>query len=148
MDGFGQKALSWDDDSSKVKRAKIVADEIKRYLVLSKEMAGLEYGCGTGLLSFNLQPYLKKIILTDISEGMISVLKRKIRQNDLHNMFPIKTNLLEDPIQNETYDLIYTLMALRHVVETKKILKRFHSLMKPGGYLCIADLGGRRWDIS
>ena len=103
-------------------------------------MTGFEYGCGTGLLSFNLQPHLKKITLADNSEGMLSVLKRKIRQNDLPNMLPIKIDLLEDAMPNENYDLIYTLMALHHIVETEKIIKQFHSLMKPGGYLCIADL--------
>ncbi len=140
MDSFDQKSLTWDDDPDKVERAKIVAAEINRHLVLSNEMTGFEYGCGTGLLSFNLQPQLKKITLADNSEGMLSVLTRKIKQNDLANMFPMKIDLLEDALPNEKYDLIYTLMALHHVVETGKILKIFHSLLKLGGYLCIADL--------
>ena len=116
MDGFDQKSLNWDDDPNKVARAKIIEAEIIRHLVLSKEMTGFEYGCGTGLLSFNLLPYLKKITLVDNSEGMLSVLRRKIEQNDLHNMFPINIDLLEDAFPNENYDFIYTLMALHHIV--------------------------------
>ncbi|GAB6153801.1 hypothetical protein JCM17380_25510 [Desulfosporosinus burensis] len=140
MGDFDQMALTWDDDPKKVERAKIVAAEIKRHLVLSKEMTGFEYGCGTGLLSFNLQPHLKKITLADKSQGMLSVLKEKIRQNDLINMFPMNIDLLEDALPNEKYDLIYTLMTLHHVLETEKILKRFHLIMETGGYLCIVDL--------
>ena len=77
MNDFEQKALGWDDDPSKVKRAKIIADEIKKNIMLSQNMVAFEYGCGTGLVSFNLQPLLKNIVLGDSSEGMLNALKQK-----------------------------------------------------------------------
>ena len=41
----------------------------------SKKMNALEFGCGTGLLSFALKNYFNEITLIDYSEVMIIVLK-------------------------------------------------------------------------
>ncbi|MCK5208209.1 MAG: methyltransferase domain-containing protein, partial [Cyclobacteriaceae bacterium] len=38
------------------------------------------------------------------------------------------------------YDVIYTLMTLHHIPDVNNIVKVFNSILKRGGYLCIADL--------
>lgn len=38
----------------------------------------LEIGCGTGLLSFRLAPYVRSILAVDAAEGMISALEAKL----------------------------------------------------------------------
>ncbi len=55
----------------------MVADAIRKAVPLSKEMKAFEYGCGTGLLSFALQPDLGEITLADTSQGMLEVLARR-----------------------------------------------------------------------
>lgn len=63
-------------------------------------MTALEYGCGTGLLSFNLQPFLGKIVLADTSEEMLEVLKEKIAASqikDVEKLLNIFVNLLNPP---------------------------------------------------
>ena len=58
MNEFDQKAAQWDAKAVRVERAQAVADGIKAALPLSPRLTALDYGCGTGLLSFALQPYL------------------------------------------------------------------------------------------
>lgn len=38
----------------------------------------LEIGCGTGLLSFLIEPYVRSLIGVDTSEGMVSAFASKI----------------------------------------------------------------------
>jgi 2-polyprenyl-3-methyl-5-hydroxy-6-metoxy-1,4-benzoquinol methylase len=141
MNEFDWKAVEWDNDPITVERAKTVADAIKKYVSLSKDMNAYEYGCGTGLLSFNLFPYLKNIRLADSSEGMLKVLEEKVRKNNIDNMAIEKIDLtVESPSNLETYDIIYTLMTLHHIPDTDAILKLFFKMLKTPGYLCIADL--------
>ena len=76
---FDARAATWDDDPSKVERARAIADAIvAQCFALATSMRALEYGCGTGLLSFMLRPRLGDITLADVSEGMLDVAAHKI----------------------------------------------------------------------
>jgi ubiquinone/menaquinone biosynthesis C-methylase UbiE len=140
MEYFDKKANEWDTDPSKIECARAVAAAIRGSVPLTPDIMALEYGCGTGLVSFGLQPYLPHITLADSSAGMLEVLKEKIEFNRIGNMTPIKLDLATDPLPAERYDLIYTSMTLHHIPDTEKILKEFYALLKTSGFLCIADL--------
>jgi ubiquinone/menaquinone biosynthesis C-methylase UbiE len=140
MTNFDERAKDWDADPMKVNRAKTVAQAIRSAIPLTREMSALEYGCGTGLLSFALQPDLGQITLADTSQGMLDVLAEKIAASDVTNMHPLRLDLSADPQPDQPFNLTYSLMTLHHIPDTKDILKKFHALLNPGGWLCIADL--------
>ncbi|HYW35876.1 MAG TPA: methyltransferase domain-containing protein, partial [Balneolaceae bacterium] len=104
------------------------------------KMSAFEYGCGTGLLSFALREKIGPITLADNSDGMLEVLRDKIRTASADDMKPVKLNLSTDPLPDARYDLVYTMMTLHHIPDTRKILSQFYALLNPGGYLCVADL--------
>ncbi len=137
---FDARASTWDEDQMKVDRAKRISELITQNIEITQEMKGFEYGCGTGLVSFNLNKLLKSITLADNSDGMISVLKDKIETQDIDNMFPVKLDLLKDSYIGGKFDLIYTSMTLHHIVEIDEILEKLCEITSPNGYLCIADL--------
>ena len=137
---FDSRAETWDSDPAKVERARVIADKIRSAIPLHAQMNALEYGCGTGLLSFPLQRDLGHITLADTSEGMLAVLREKIASTGARNMKPVQLDLLCDPLPGERFDLIYSMLTLHHIPDTARILSAFHALLKPGGYLCIADL--------
>jgi len=118
----------------------MVAEAIRRAIPLSNEMKSLEYGCGTGLLSFALQQDLGEITLADTSQGMLDVLNEKIASAGVTNMHPVRLDLVSDPTPAERYDLTYSLMTLHHIQDVRKILSKFHDLLVPGGFLLVADL--------
>lgn len=140
MTNFDERAKDWDSDPDKVKRAHAVADAIRQAIPLSKEMRALEYGCGTGLVSFALQPHLGQITLADTSQGMLDVLCEKIASADVKNMQPVRLDLLSDPLPDTQYDLTYSLLTLHHIHDVNKMLARFRDVLVPGGHLLVADL--------
>ena len=93
MTNFDERAKDWDSDPAKVERAYGVADAIRKTGLLSKQRKALEYGCGTGLLSFALQSDLGEITLADASQGMLDVLKEKIASAAVTSMHPIRLDL-------------------------------------------------------
>lgn len=137
---FDERARDWDSDPSKVERARVVADAIRATTPLKSGMSALEYGCGTGLLSFALQSEFASITLADTSQGMLDVLAEKIQAAGVRNMHPLRLDLSSDPLPDSRYGIIYSLMALHHVPDTDKVLRQFHTLLDAGGTLCISDL--------
>lgn len=137
---FDSQAKTWDDDPMKTTRAEVVAKEIQTQIPLAPHMSALEYGCGTGLLSFALRTQFKHITLADSSNGMLDVLREKITTGNIANMVPLKLDLVTDPLPEERYDVVHSLMTLHHVPDIDAVLKGLHSLLAAPGYLCIADL--------
>ena len=140
MTNFDEQAKDWDSDPKKIERAKTVAQAIRSAIPLTSKMTALEYGCGTGLLSFALQSDLGQITLADTSQGMLDVLGEKIAAAGVTNMRPARLDLSTDSLPAERYDLTYSLMTLHHIEDAKDILKKFHALLASNGWLSIADL--------
>jgi len=137
---FDARAATWDDDPAKIDRARAVADAIRRQVPLARTMLALEYGAGTGLLSFLLRPDLGPITMADVSQSMLEVAARKIAATGDPTLTVVKLDLLTDPIPAARYDFVYSLMTLHHIPDTAAILERFHAVLAKPGYLCIADL--------
>jgi ubiquinone/menaquinone biosynthesis C-methylase UbiE len=140
MTNFDERAKDWDADPKKIERARAVAEAIRSAVPLTPKMSALEYGCGTGLLSFAFQADLGQITLADTSQGMLDVLGEKIAAAGVTNMHPTRLDLSTDPLPAERFDLTYSLMTLHHIEDAKGILKKFHALLEPSGILCVADL--------
>jgi len=140
MDDFNAMAAVWDNEPRRVNLARAVASVIRQHVPISKRMTAFEYGCGTGLLSFNLYPFLKSVKMADISDGMLNVLLEKVKKNELVGIEVEKMDLTENFEPSGSYDLIYTQMTLHHIANVKGLIEVFHKMLTPSGYLCIADL--------
>lgn len=137
---FDSKARQWDENPVFRERAEKIAAAIRAAVPLSRSMAALDYGSGTGLLSFPLKDDLGHITLKDTSPGMLAVAAEKIAAQGVANMTTRRADLATAPMPDERYDLIYSSMTLHHIADTDAILKTFSALLNPGGWLAIADL--------
>ena len=136
---FDNVASQW-DSPSKTNRARVFAEEIARHVTLAPETVLLEFGCGTGLVSMYFQPHVTQVHLVDTSQGMLDIVQEKMAQDDIRNMTLHCGEIAELDLPHAHFDLIYTLMALHHVRDIAPVLQAFHTLLKPGGTLCIGDL--------
>jgi ubiquinone/menaquinone biosynthesis C-methylase UbiE len=137
---FDQAAATWDDNPVRVTLMKAVASAIIQQVQPTPKMDMLDYGCGTGLISFFLAPHVGTVTAADSSEGMLAVLRQKIEQSGVQAIRSIRLDLERDPVPDDRYDLIVTNMVMHHVADTLGMLRKFHALLRPGGALCISDL--------
>jgi len=139
MNEFDEKAATWDDDPKKVERALKIAKTLQRYFKGKSFKKGLEYGSGTGLLGFQLADMIKEITLMDQSSEMIKIAKKK-QSPSFKKITALQYDLLTDPLPNEKYDFIVTLLTMHHIEDTETILRKFNTLLNDGGILAIIDL--------
>lgn len=137
---FDSKARQWDENPVFQERARRIADSLRSMVPLSTAMTALDYGSGSGLLSFPLKDELGHITLSDTSAGMLEVVGEKIAAQDVRNMATLRADLSVAGLPDTRFDLIYSSMTLHHIPDTEAILAAFHAHLNPGGWLGIADL--------
>lgn len=137
---FDKGAAEWDEKPERVKLANDVAQTILARVALGRDMDVLDFGCGTGLVTLNLQPRVRSVTGVDTSAGMLEVLRSKVEKQGIAN---VETRLLDlekgDSLEGPFHAVVSS-MALHHVPDTGAILRRFHGLLAPGGILALADL--------
>ncbi|KAH8752977.1 methyltransferase type 11 [Diaporthe sp. PMI_573] len=117
----------------------------------------LEIGCGTGLLSVPLAPYVRSILAIDAAGGMIDALKLKLRggldggegEAASRAIQPLCI-LLEDPEDSrmppggpdgkrQKFDLVISHLVLHHIPELRPLLATMYGCLKPGGQIALTD---------
>jgi 2-polyprenyl-3-methyl-5-hydroxy-6-metoxy-1,4-benzoquinol methylase len=137
---FSAIAASWDEKPQRVHLATAVASAIQEQIPLDDAMKALEFGCGTGLVSFHLIDQLRHVTAMDSARGMLDVLQQKAEAIGVANM---KTQLNDSAVPTldpESFDLIYSSMVLHHIKLIKPVIAQLIAALKPGGFLALADL--------
>jgi tRNA (cmo5U34)-methyltransferase len=137
---FDAVARTWDDSPVRVELAKAVAEAIRREVPLAAGWTAMDYGCGTGLVTLLLSPHLGAVLAVDSSQGMLDVLAEKLTAAGIANVETRKLDLTTEEAPVASYELIFSAMALHHIPEPAALLGQFADLLRPGGYLAIADL--------
>jgi ubiquinone/menaquinone biosynthesis C-methylase UbiE len=137
---FDERAATWDDDPDRRRRATVVAARIHELVRPTAATRVLEYGAGTGLLSFALKPYVGPITMADISTGMLEQIDKKIGASGIAGLRSVRLDLTTDPVPAERYDLVCLQLILHHILDTDQILRALGQTLVPGGTLAVADL--------
>jgi 2-polyprenyl-3-methyl-5-hydroxy-6-metoxy-1,4-benzoquinol methylase len=136
---FNDRAREWDTEE-RVERMQMIAGEVETALSGKTYKRALEFGCGTGLVSFNLRHLFSEITLVDSSEEMIRVTQNKIDSTSASNMRAYNLDIVEGDTLPGQYDLIYMSLVLHHVIDTRGLLMTLSKHLDQGGCLCIVDL--------
>ena len=140
MNEFDIKAAGWDSNPMHFERSAAIAREIISTIPVNVQMTALEYGAGTGIISFLLKDHLKEITMLDNSAEMVRIMNEKIRKSRASNLNALLFDLENDKWTSPKFDLLITQMVLHHVIDIKNITCIFSDILNPGGYLAIADL--------
>lgn len=139
MSSFDSRAREWDKDKIHMERSAAIAAELEKMIPLEGSMKALEYGAGTGILSFLLKDRFSEITLMDSSSGMIKVSSEKVDYHKAGHIVPIVFDLEKQDYEGK-FDIIYSQMVLHHVIDVELIFGKFYALLNDKGYLAIADL--------
>jgi len=139
MNNFDNVASTWDENPIHLERSQAIAQKMQEILPLRTGMRALEYGAGTGILSFLLRENLDHITMMDSSSGMVKVMEEKVQNTNANNLLPVCFDL-EQESSAEEYHLIFNQMVLHHIKNVKAIFEKFYKMLSPSGILAIADL--------
>jgi ubiquinone/menaquinone biosynthesis C-methylase UbiE len=103
--------------------------------ILSPDQQLLDIGCGTGIISLGIAPYVDKVVATDISPQMVSVAKNKAESSSITNVDFQVYDGYAVPYDDESFDVVLLFNTLHVVKEPDALLREAHRLLKPGGHL-------------
>lgn len=138
VDYFAYKSKSWDMNSKRVQNAKGIAELIVKNIKLDKSMELMDFGAGTGLLSYFVAPFVRKIVAVDNSPSMLVEFENKCDE------FSCETEVIEKDLSSETldrkFDGIISSMTIHHLEDTAALLSKLYGMLNDGGFVAIADL--------
>jgi ubiquinone/menaquinone biosynthesis C-methylase UbiE len=139
MPTFDDRAPEW-DTPERAERARAIARLIIEVTTPAPDARVLELGSGTGLLGLELLPHVGSVVLADASGGMLDVAAAKIASGTHPGARTMRHVLTVDPVPDERFDLVVSLMALHHVPDTAAALRDLAAMLAPGGRIAIVDL--------
>ena len=137
---FDAIAAQWDESPMRANMAKTIADAIVAAVPVAPHWHALEYGCGTGLVGLRVLPHVGQLLETDLSPGMLAVLSEKAQAAGLKNISTQVLDLTSTSPPPERFDLIFSSMALHHIPDVAALVRAFHAMLVPGGWIALADL--------
>jgi 2-polyprenyl-3-methyl-5-hydroxy-6-metoxy-1,4-benzoquinol methylase len=137
---FDEKARSWDEEPRRVATGMAIARAVEAKLDGNERPRLMDYGCGTGLCSLPLAGRCSSVLGVDSSSEMLARLEAKARAAGLEHVTTRRHDLTAEPLAGVEFDVILCAMTLHHVREIGPLLRRFCSMLTPGGLLALADL--------
>ena len=130
--GNAEEVWNWNSPAGKIRWQRRV-----RLLTahLNPDMHVLEIGCGTGLLTQELQHSEADINAIDISPDLLSIAKKKITSKNIK--FTLE-NAYDLSFEDESFDTVIGSSILHHL-NIHKALSEFHRVLKPGGTICFTE---------
>ena len=139
MNTFDLSANDWDKNTVHTERSIAIAKKITELIEFKPGMKAMEFGAGTGLLSFRLKDSFASVTLIDSSQEMIRVSNEKISQSKADNMKAIQIDFETQELKQK-FDIIYSQMVFHHIDDVSKMIQRFSGMLESGGLVAIADL--------
>jgi len=138
LDLFAHKSKNWDMNSVRVRNAKEISDVILNNIEINSSMEIVDFGAGTGLLSFFIAQYVSKIIAIDNSPSMLEEFRAK-RSEFACETDIIKADIMQDNL-NLSVDGVISSMTMHHIEDINALFLKLFNMLNKGGFIAIADL--------
>ena len=138
---FDTLAQQWDSKPERVESAmnfvNYIKDEIKEDI---SKFNLLDYGCGSGLVSFGFASDVNSIVGLDYSTGMVDRYNDKAKQLNFAQLKAKQHNINEENLSANQFDLIATNMTMHHIKDITNFISVLKNSLTEDGYLYISDL--------
>lgn len=106
--------------------------------VLSPDHRVLEIGCGTGIISLGIAPFVESVVATDLSPQMIAVARSKAKAQAVSNVDFRVGDGYALPDGEQAFDFVLLFNVLHCVQDPGALLGEVHRLLKSSGQLLSA----------
>lgn len=137
---FDKEAAQWDTSPLRRDLARAIGTAIRQATRISPGWRILDYGAGTGLVTLQLQPEAASVIAVDQSAGMLKKLGEKLAAAGIQNVQTRQWDIEKQPFPESGLDLVASSMTLHHLRDVPTVFQRFAQMLKPGGWIAMADL--------
>lgn len=138
-DYFANKAKIYEQSAARVNNVHTIADAILEKLTYDKKTTHLmDFGSGTGLLTSQIAPYVRKITTVDVSPSMNEALRAK-QETMACDITMLELDLVNTELE-ERFDGIVSSMTIHHVSDVQELFYKFYRLLNSGGTIALADL--------
>lgn len=134
---FNRAAEEWDKGDMRQNIADAVFKTIVSRIALLNTMNIMDFGAGTGLLSFKVAPMVCSVTGVDLSAGMLEQLAAK-NSSSLH-VDPLCRDIMKSPLEVKFHGIVSS-MAMHHVDDTVRLFQTFYDHLGRDGFIAIADL--------
>lgn len=100
----------------------------------------LDLGCGAGHASFAVAPHAKSVIAFDLSEPMLTVVKRTAQERGLENIETRQGSTEALPFDDASFDIVCTRYSAHHWNCFEPALAEIFRVLKPGGKCFVIDI--------
>jgi 2-polyprenyl-3-methyl-5-hydroxy-6-metoxy-1,4-benzoquinol methylase len=108
-------------------------EKIKKHLNTGDTV--LDYGCATGVITYEIADRVKEIHGIDISSKMIEHAKGKLTEHKEDNIDFTQATIFDERLETESFDVVLAMNIFLFMEDTKKGLRRINELLKPGGLI-------------
>ena len=140
MSRFDERAKDWDKKNVSLEKSEACIKHLKNNIDFKNIKNILDYGCGTGLIAFDLVEKNNQVLGLDSSNGMVEEFNKKAKDRNLTNIEAKKHDILNDDLGENCFDLIVISMSLHHIKNLDIFFEKSFKALRNGGYLCINDL--------
>jgi cyclopropane fatty-acyl-phospholipid synthase-like methyltransferase len=138
IDHFAEKAGSYEQNRSRVDNVENIANAILHAIRFDSSMEIIDFGSGTGLLLEKIAPHVSKITAVDVSRSMNQQLQAKLGKL-AYSVEILPVDLAQVTLDRQ-FDGIISSMTMHHIADIEAMFRKFHALLKEGGFIAIADL--------
>lgn len=137
---FNQIARNY-DNNERIKLAKTISSELNLLFNKGTYDSLLDYGGGTGLVTFDIEHHFNHITVLDASPKMVEICNTKIKTLNKTNIAAIEGDLLtsNNILLHQTYDVILLSLVLLHSGNYMALLQQLVTQLNSNGLLIIVD---------
>lgn len=138
---FETLAKELDSKPIRVQNAMTFVDKIKEMIQVDiKNFNLLDYGCGSGLVSFGFAKDVQIIDGYDYFKGMLEIYNIKTSKMGFENINGVFHDINKEHLKLNQYDLAVANMTMHHRNSVDDFVAKLANCLKKNGQLFIADL--------
>ncbi len=135
---FDQIAAHY-DTPERVRVAKAAADALRSRISGASGRTAIDFGCGTGLIGFELRDCFDAITFVDASQAMVDRVRQTIDAKGIASASAVCADVTVACPQDLRADSIMAVQVLLHIRDTEALLQCLYGMLHPGGHLLIVD---------
>jgi len=108
-------------------------DALIKSAILKKNNIVLDVGCGTGIVTHMIKPFVEHVVGIDISDAML-------KKGKWEGISVIKWDISNSLFTNEIFDKILARMVFHHILDDlDNVVSRCYGLLKKRGVIIVAE---------